>query len=110
MSQLLLELPETLHHQLETLAQSEGMPLSQYITFALTRQATLAYNVQAVREMEVAQQRTAFAKLLQSLGQASFAEIEQVMQEREVIAPEAGLTFEIIERLQSRIAQQQPAA
>ena len=109
MSQLFLGLPETLHHQLETPAP-KGVSLRQYILFALTRQATLAYTVRAVSENEIAQQRTAFSALLQNLGQASFAEIEQVLREREVVTPEAGLTPEIMQRLQNRMAKQQPSA
>jgi hypothetical protein len=101
-------LPETLQHQLETLARNEGVSLSQYILFALTRQATLAYTVRAVSETEIAQQRTAFSALLQSLGQASFAEIEQILRERETVTPEAGLTPEVMQRLQNRMAKPQP--
>jgi hypothetical protein len=109
-NQLFLELPKTLQQQLETLARSEGVSLSQYILFALTRQATLAYIVRAVPGNEIAQQRTAFSALLQNLGHASFAEIEQVMQEREVVTPEVGLTPEVVKRLQNRISSQQPSA
>ncbi len=75
--------------------------------FALTRQATLAYTVRAVSENEIAQQRTAFSALLQSLGQASFAEIEQILRERETVTPEAGLTPEVMQQLQNRMAKQQ---
>lgn len=107
MNQLTLELPDTLHHQLETLAQYEGVSLSQYALFALTREATLSYTVHSVPETETTQQRTAFAALLNSLGQASFSEIEKIMQEREVVEPETGLTPEVVKRLQSRIANQQ---
>ena len=106
MSQLVLELPTTLHHQLETLARSEGVSLGQYVMFALTRQTTQAYTVQAVPENEIAQQKSAFSALLQNLGKASFAEIEQIMRERETVAPEAGLTPEIVQRLRERIANQ----
>jgi len=109
MSQLVLELPETLHHQLQALAQNEGVSLSHYITFALTRQATVAYNVQAVPENEISRQRMAFSALLQNFGQTSFSEIEQVMQERETVTPEAGLTPEIVKRLGDRIGSQQPS-
>jgi len=109
MSQLVLELPATLQQQLETLAQNEGVSLSHYITFALTRQAMQAYTVQAVSENEISQQRMAFSALLQNLGRASFAEIEQVMQERETVTPEAGLTPEIVKRMRERIASQQPS-
>ena len=104
MSQLVLEIPETLHHRLESLAQSEGVSLSHYVVFALTRQATLAYTVKAVPEKQIAGQRNDFAALLQGLGQASFEEIEQVLQEREVVTPEAGLTPEIVQHLQTKIS------
>lgn len=103
MSQLTLKLPETLRHQLETLAQGEGVSLNQYILFALTRQTTLSYHVQSVPDKDVAQQRSDFANLLNSLGQTSFSEIEKVMQEREVVEPEPGLTPEVVKRLQQRI-------
>lgn len=106
MSQLTVELPQNLRHQLEALAQSEGVPLSHYVLATLIRRAALSYTAQAVPETEVAQQRAAFATLLNSLGQASFAEIEKTMQEREAVEPEVGLTPEVVQRLQSRIAQQ----
>jgi len=106
MSQLTLKLPETLHHQLQTLAQGEGVSLSQYILFALTRQATFSYHVQSVPDKDISQQRSDFANLLNSLGQASFSEIEKIMQEREVVEPEPGLTPEAVQRLQERIANQ----
>lgn len=106
MSQLTLKLPETLRHQLETLAQGEGVSLSQYILFALARQTTLLYHVQSVPEKNIAQQRSGFANLLSSLGQASFSEIEKIMQEREVVEPEPGLTPEVVKRLQERITNQ----
>jgi len=78
--------------------------------YALTRQATLAYTVQAVPEQAVAQQRASFTALLQRLGQASFDEIEAVMAEREAVEPEAGLNPRIITRLRERLAnKQQPA-
>jgi hypothetical protein len=110
MSRLTVRLPGTLHSQLTALATREGISLNQYIVYALTRQATLAYTVQAVPEQAVAQQQASFTALLQSLGQASFDEIEAVLAEREVVEPEAGLNPEVITRLRERLAdQQQPA-
>jgi len=95
---------------LTALAECEGISLNQYIVYALTRQATLAYTVQAVPEQAVAQQRASFTALLQRLGQASFDEIEAVMAEREAVEPEAGLNPRIITRLRERLAnKQQPA-
>ncbi len=90
MSQLVLDIPETLQQQLERLARNEGVSLSQYILFALTRQATSAYTVKAVSEKEIEHQKNDFANLLQNLGQGSFEEIEQVMREREAAKREKG--------------------
>lgn len=88
------------------LAKREGVSLSQYIVYALTRQATLAYTVQAVPEKEIAQQRTAFAALIESLGQASFSKIQEILREREVVEPEKGLAPEVVKQLQERITNQ----
>jgi len=101
-----MELPETLHQQLETLARNEGIALSEYLVSALTRHATLSYTVRSTSEEETSKQRADFAALLGSLGQASFSEIENVLQEREVVMPEAGLAPEVMMQLQSRIAKQ----
>lgn len=67
---------------------------------------TLAYTVQPVAEETTAQQKASFTALLQSLGQASKAEIEAVMAEREVVEPEQGLNLEVINRLQQGIKQE----
>ena len=106
MSQLVLEIPETLHQQLERLARDEGVSLSQYLLFALTRQATSAYTVKSVSKKDIDEQKNDFAKILQSLGQASFEEIEQIMQERELTKPEKGLSPEVVQKLQNKINQQ----
>ncbi len=102
MSQLVLEIPETLHQQLEGLARKEGVSLKQYLLFALTRQATSAYAVKAVSKKEIEQQKNDLATLLQNLGQTSFEKIEQVIQEREASKPEKGLSPEVVQRLQKR--------
>ena len=109
MSRLTVRLPETLHRQLETLAKHENTSLNQYIVYALTCQVTLAYTVQAIPEGAVAQQRAAFTALLQSLGQASFEEIERVIAEREGVEPERGLSPKIVRRLHRRLAGQHPS-
>jgi hypothetical protein len=90
---------------LTSLAECEGVSLNQYIVYALTRQVTLAYTVQTVPEQEVAQQRASFAAVLQSLGQASFDEIEAVLAEREPAELEYGLDRERVARLQERLAE-----
>jgi hypothetical protein len=108
MSQLTVSLPETLYHQLTVLAYHEGVSLAQYIIYTLTRQATLAYTVQTVPENLVAQQQSSFDALVTTLGSASDDEIKAVLAEREIVKPEAGLTPEMIQRLQKRIGDKTP--
>jgi uncharacterized protein YpbB len=103
MSRLTLRLPATLHHQLEELASSEAVSLNQYIVYALTRQATLAYTVQAIPEKALAEQRASYTALLQNLGETSFEEIQKTLDERKPAKPERGLTPEIVNRLNKRI-------
>jgi hypothetical protein len=105
MGRLTLRLPGTLHEQLTLLAEREGVSLNQYIVYALTRQVTLAFAVQAVPEQEVARQRASFTALLQNLGQASFDEIEAVLAEREPAGVETGLSPEVTTRLRERLAE-----
>ena len=104
MGQLTVRLPGTLHHQLTTLARDEGVSLNQYIIYALTHQVTLAYVVQTVSEPAVVQQSASFSALLQSLGTASFSEIEATMLEREEVELDAGLSPEVVTRVRRRLA------
>jgi len=103
MSRLTLRLPETLHQQLADLAEGEGVSLNQYIVYALTRQAALAYAIQVVPESEVEQQQQSFRLLIKQLGQASSAEIQSVLATREQTEPEADLSSDVVARLQERI-------
>ena len=45
MGRLTVRLPDTLQRQLTDMADREGVPLNQYVVYALTRQAALAYAV-----------------------------------------------------------------
>ncbi|MBE9080088.1 toxin-antitoxin system HicB family antitoxin [Romeria aff. gracilis LEGE 07310] len=103
MSRLTLRLPETLHQQLTRLSEGEGVSLNQYIVYALTRQAALAYTVRVVPEEEVKQQKQAFDELLQRLGTASAEEVEAALATREVGEPEPELSPEIVARLRQKI-------
>ena len=105
MSRLTVRLPDTLHAQLNEMAKSEGISLNQYIVYALTRQLSMAYTVRPMPASEAAEQRAAYAALLQGLGQASFEEVKAAMEEREKAPPEAELTPEVIERLRKRVKQ-----
>lgn len=110
MGRLTVRLPGTLHDQLAAIAEREGVSLNQYIVYALTRQVTWAYTVQAVPEQAVARQRASFTALLQSLGQASFDAIEAVMAEREEVEPEVGLSPEVTMRLREHLADRRESA
>ena len=50
MSRLTLRLPDSLHRQLSDQAKQEGISLNQYIVYALTREATVAYTVRPVSD------------------------------------------------------------
>jgi hypothetical protein len=69
----------------------------------------LAYGASV--EENLAQQQSAFAELLASLGQASDEEIQQALtEEREAVEPEAGLNSEIISRFRNRLAKSESPA
>jgi uncharacterized protein YpbB len=103
MSRLTLRLPDSLHRQLEELANHEAVSLNQYIVYALTRQTTLAYTLQAVPERAIAEQRAAYTALLQSLGETSSQHIQEALAERESVPAEEGLSPEVVDRLRQRM-------
>jgi hypothetical protein len=98
-------LPDTLHQQLKRIAEDESISMNQYIVYALTRQVTLAYVVNSVPDAEVREQRAAYAALLQSLGQASFDEINEVLQERDEVAAERVLSPDVVRKLRKKLAE-----
>lgn len=104
MSRLTLRLPDTLHQQLEALAEHESVSLNQYIVYALTKQVTLDYTVQSVPDRAIREQRAAYNALLQSLGPATHEQVAAALAEREPAEPEEGLTPEVIARIRERIA------
>lgn|SRR5690606_4146616 len=103
MAQLTLELPDTLHHQLESLAQREGVQLTQYILYILTRQAGAGYTVQVLSEETVRQQEADYLALRQQWRKASSAQVEEVLAKREPVEPEPELKPELIEKVRQRI-------
>ena len=108
MSRVTLQLPETLHHQLASHAQREGVSLQQYILYALTRQLAHTYAVQVVSEEGVAQQQAQFAALLEKLGATTPAALTAAFAAREARAPEPELTPDLITQLQARLAKTSP--
>ncbi len=105
MSRLTLRLPDTLHQQLEAMAEQEQISLNQYIVYALTRQVTMAYTVQPVPDKVIAEERAAYSTLLQTLGKGSFDAIQQALDAREPVEPEPGLTPEVVTALREKIRQ-----
>ncbi|MEM6613579.1 MAG: toxin-antitoxin system HicB family antitoxin [Cyanobacteria bacterium P01_C01_bin.72] len=110
MSRLTLRLPETLHQQLTNLAKGEGISLNQYIIYALTRQVSFAYTVETISQEDIAKQQNNFEQLLEKLGNADVEqiEIEKVLSQREIVAPEPALTPDIIKRLKKKIKNHRP--
>ena len=106
MTRLTLRLPDTLHRELEALAEIEAVSLNQYIVYALTRQTTLAYTVQQVPDKVVSEQRAAYNALLQSLGPATADAIAAALDSREPAEAEEGLTPELVAQLHKRLARQ----
>lgn len=103
MAQLTLELPDTLHHQLERLAQDEGTQLPQYILYVLTRQVASVYTVQIIPEETFDQQEAAYLALRQQWGKASPQQVKEFLAQREAVEPEPELQPEVIEKLHRRI-------
>lgn len=105
MGRFTLRLPETLHNELESRAEQEGVSLNQYIVYMLTRQVASTYTIQVLPETSVKEQRARYDKLLDSLGEtASLEETKAFLAERETAEPEEGLSEDVIARLQKQIS------
>ncbi len=103
MSQLSLQIPETLHHKLLQLSNGEGIPLDQYIIYALTERVSQTYVVTKNVGASLARSQASIADLRDRLGTTSAEEIQAILDEREVVEPEVGLSPEIIDRVQHLI-------
>ena len=110
MGRFTLRLPQTLHHELESRAQQEGVSLNQYIVYALTRQVASSYTLKRVPDKEILAQRQRYDELLRKLGKpANAAEAENFLAEREIVGPEEALPEEILTAIQARITAQKAA-
>ena len=103
MSQLTLNLPETLHQQLMHIAQQEGISLNQYIVYALTRQAPTTYTKYAVPPEEIDRQKEVFTNRVTQPIHLSDQEITNFLNDREEAEHEEDLTSEIADRFQQLI-------
>ena len=105
MSQVTIELPETLQKELEATAKGEGVALAQYIVYALTRQMSNGYFIRGVSPTEIEQQRRQFDALLETWGdEASDEEIDTFLAAREIAEPEPELTPKLVAKVQEHIA------
>ncbi len=104
MSQLTLPLPKTLHHELEVLADNEGVPLNEYILYILSRQVAKAYTVQVTPKEALEMQDAGFKSLLGKWGKASPAAVDDILIKREVVEPEPELSPDVVETLKTKIA------
>lgn len=82
MGRLTLRLPDTLHQQLVSLAEEEGMSLNQFIVYALTRQVS---SISSVRQQGV-----------EYATQAAHDEVGVVVKEQKAIYPEQVLEADTI--------------
>ena len=123
MGRFTLQLPGTLHKELEILAEGEDISLDQYIIYALTQKVTaekLAFsdgsltpdsailwaNIRLIPLEQVVKQQEAFEQLLDRLGKpATDEEVERYLAERETVEPEPELNAEAVQQFQSRIKQ-----
>ncbi len=103
MSVLTLELPETLHQQLEAQARSEGVALAQFVLTALQQRASFHYRQEELSPAAVRQQQESFDHLVAGLRSAPEAEIDKILAERERTETPSELPPEMIERVKARI-------
>ncbi len=103
MNTVTLTLPDVLYRQLEGLAQTEGLSLSQYLLNAMTAYAASNYRVRATSDTERLQQRADFLALLDRLGTATEEEIDRTLAERQPVAPEPELTEETASKMRALI-------
>jgi hypothetical protein len=103
MARFTLRLPATLHQELESRAELEGVSLNQYIVYALARQVAAAYTVQVLPEASIKEQQSNYQKLLDSLGRPSLEATRAFLSLREAAGPEAGLSAEMRARVKAII-------
>ena len=104
MGRFTVRLPDTLHHELESRAQQEGMSLNQYVVYTLTRQITPAYTIQVLPDADVQRQGERFNALLERLGTLEQNEMRDFLDSREVEEPEDAETAGLIAQVEEKLA------
>lgn len=103
MGRFTVRLPDTLHRELESRAQQEGVSLNQYLVYTLTRQITPAYTVQVLPDAEIQHQRERFNALLEQLGTLEHNKVRDFLKNREVEEPEDAETAALIARVEEKL-------
>jgi len=103
MSQLNIDLPNSLHQTLNNVAHYEGSSVNQYIVYALSIHVAKAYVAKPVRDSFVSNQEKSFNNLLEGLGKESIENVRSILNERVDDIPEKELTPEILDNLKKKI-------
>jgi hypothetical protein len=104
MTEILVKLPETLHVQLDLLAQQEGVSINQYILYSLTRQVASGYALKRTSANQVQQQQDDIEALrAQWRALAADKDVTQLLAERDAVEPEPELTPDLVAKLREKI-------
>ena len=103
MSQLTIDLPDTLHQTLNNIAHYESSSVNQYIVYALSIHVATAYDVKPIFDVSVINQKRSFNNLLKSLGTESLENVRSILNERVEDVLEKELTPEILDKLSKKI-------
>ena len=104
MGKLTVQLPETLHREIETRAQQEGVSLNHYVTYALTQKVTSSYTIQVLPIEMPQQQQERFNALLKRLGPPNREAARVFLAEREKETVEDPVTAALIARVEAKFA------
>ena len=104
MGRFTVRLPDTLHHELESRAQHEGVSLNQYVVYALTQKVTPAYTIQVSPDTNIQQQGERFNALLKRLGTLDHIEMRDFLDSREVEEPEDAESAALIAQVEQKLA------
>lgn len=103
MGRFTLRLPETLHEELESRANREGVSLNQYIVYMLTRQVASRYTIEVVPEAKIREQRAQYEALLASLGTASLEATKAFLAARDEAPEGEQVPAELRTQLEARL-------
>ncbi|MEZ4705990.1 MAG: YlcI/YnfO family protein [Caldilineaceae bacterium] len=103
MGRFTVRLPDSLHHELESKAQQEGVSLNQYVVYALTEKVTPAYIIQVLPDADFLQQEKRFAVLLKRLQTLDQTEMRAFLDARGVAEPEDAETAALIAQVEAKL-------